>query len=92
MFQKKIKFSSDLLDPQQKNILQEFSIGSVMQIFTMLAPETADKKWLKEELAPLQKIHKALYVSITHFTMATELRLIAGNLYPSDLHLRKNST
>lgn len=63
-----------------------------MQIFSILAPESADKKWLKEELSPLQKIHKALYVSISHFTMATELRLIASNLYPTDLNLRKNST
>lgn len=37
----------------------------------MGAPEVVDKKWLREEFTPLQKIYKALYISIAHFTMAT---------------------
>lgn len=92
MFQKKIKFTSDLLTQKEVQTLQEFSIGSVMQIFPLANPETADKKWIKEELTPLQKIYKALYISIAHFTMATELRLIAANQYPTDLTVRKKST
>lgn len=92
MFQKKIKFSSDLLDHKQVQHLQEFSIGSVMQIFPVETPEVLDKKWIKEELTPLHKIYKALYISIAHFTMATELRLLAANSYPTDLNARKNST
>jgi uncharacterized protein (DUF486 family) len=33
--------------------------------------EQGDKKWAREELSPLKKIYKALYISIAHFTMAT---------------------
>lgn len=92
MFQKKIKFSCDLLDHRQVQQLQEFSIGSIMQIFPVAAPETYDRKWLREELTPLRKIYKALYISIAHFTMATELRLIAAGLYPQDPQAKRTST
>ena len=92
MFQKKIKFTSNLLDHREIQQLQEFSIGSVMQIFPMAIPEGISKTWLKDELTPLNKIYKALYVSIAHFTMATELRLIAANLYPNDNNAKKIST
>jgi hypothetical protein len=92
MFQKKIKFRSELLDHKQVQQLQEFSIGSIMQIFPVAAPELYERKWLKEELTPMSKIYKALYISIAHFTMATELRLIAANLYPTDPQAKKIST
>lgn len=71
MFQKKIKFPSTLLDYKQIQQLQDFSIGNVMQIYPLGTIEVIDKKWLKEEFTPLQKIYKALYISIAHFTMAT---------------------
>ena len=38
MFQKKIKFPSDLLDYKQIQQIQEFSIGNVMQIFPIGSP------------------------------------------------------
>lgn len=38
MFQKKIKFPSNLLDQKQIQMLQEFSIGSVMQIYPQSMP------------------------------------------------------
>jgi hypothetical protein len=63
-----------------------------MQIYPITIPDALDKKWIKEELTPLQKIYKALYISIAHFTMATELRLIAANLYTNDLSARRSST
>jgi hypothetical protein len=52
-----------------------------MQVYPQVVSENIDRKWLKEELTPLSKIFKALYISIAHFTMATELRLIANNRY-----------
>jgi hypothetical protein len=42
-----------------------------MQIYPVGVVELVDKKWLKEEFTSLQKIYKALYISIAHFTMAT---------------------
>jgi len=47
MFQKKIKYSYKMLDQKDKQRLQAFSIGSVMQIYPMM-PETFDKRSLKE--------------------------------------------
>jgi hypothetical protein len=92
MFQKKIKFGYNLLDARQKEQLQEFSIGSVMQVYPQALPDAIDRKWLKEELIPLNKIFKALYISIAHFTMATELRLIANGQYGSENPEKKGST
>ena len=92
MFQKKIKFTCDVLDFKQVQQLQEFSIGSVMQLFPMENAEVVDRHWIKNEITALHKIYKALYISIAHFTMATEMRLIAANLYPTDLAAKKNST
>ena len=80
MFQKKIKYSSTLLDPKDKQRLQDFSIGSVMQIYPM-TPDQLTPRTLSQELTPLAKLYKALYISIAHFTMATELRLITNTRY-----------
>lgn len=92
MFQKKIKFTYNLLDAKEKQLLQEFSIGSVMQVYPQAVPENLDRKWLKEELTPLSKIFKALYISIAHFTMATELRLIANARYGAENADKRGST
>lgn len=62
-----------------------------MQLFPMLDSDVVDKKWIKEELNPLNKVYKALYISIAHFTMATELRLISTNLYPNDTPSKRQS-
>lgn len=48
-----------------------------MQVYPQSLPDTIDRRWLRDELTPLSKIFKALFISIAHFTMATELRLIA---------------
>lgn len=63
-----------------------------MQVYPHPLPDPPDRKWLKEELSPLNKIFKALYISIAHFTMATELRLIANARHGVDNPERKTST
>lgn len=63
-----------------------------MQVYPQLVPDNLDRKWIKEELNPLNKIYKALYISIAHFTMATELRLIVNNRYGTENPAKKSST
>ena len=90
MFQKKIKYSSTLLDSKEKARLQEFSIGSAMQIYP-IDPGQFSPKDLREQLRPLNKLYKALYISIAHFTMATELRLINNTRYSPMQASRRDS-
>jgi hypothetical protein len=46
---------------------------------------------IKDELNLSKKIYKAIYISIAHFTMATELRLIANERHGIDSAIRRLS-
>jgi hypothetical protein len=49
-----------------------------MQVSPISIKKMQERLNINEELTLLKKIYKAIYVSIGHFTMATELRLIAN--------------
>jgi hypothetical protein len=46
---------------------------------------------LSSELSFCKKIYKAIYISIAHFTMATELRLIANEKHGFEANYKKFS-
>ena len=55
-----------------------------MQVGTTSLKQTQERVSLKVELTFIKKVYKAIYISIAHFTMATELRLIASERYGND--------
>ena len=61
--------------------LHEFGIGEVMQVAFVEMSSLEVEPSLKQEVKYIEKIFKAIYISITFFTIATELRLIAGRSY-----------
>jgi hypothetical protein len=62
-----------------------------MQVSPISIKKMQDKLNINEELSLLKKIYKAIYVSIGHFTMATELRLIANEKHGIDSNIRRLS-
>ena len=52
-----------------------------MQISPIDMEELVKKPKIKDEVTFIQKIFKAIYISICFFTIATELRLIAAENY-----------
>lgn len=50
-----------------------------------------EKLDLSLEITMTKKIYKAIYISIAHFTMATELRLIANEKHGVESNFRKLS-
>lgn len=49
-----------------------------MQVSPILVQKMQERFNIFDELSFLKKIYKAIYISIAHFTMATELRLISN--------------
>lgn len=49
-----------------------------MQVSPVTLKKMQEKLNLSLEISYLKKIYKAIYISIAHFTIATELRLIAN--------------
>lgn len=78
VFQKKLESPSSGLRVEEKKELENFSLGQVMQVSPISIKKMQERPNMNEELTLLKKIYKAIYVSIGHFTMATELRLIAN--------------
>jgi hypothetical protein len=62
-----------------------------MQVSPILVRKMQERLNINEELSLLKKIYKAIYVSIAHFTMATELRLIANEKHGIDSNIRRLS-
>jgi len=62
-----------------------------MQVGMTSLKQVQERISLKIELTFIRKVYKAIYISIAHFTMATELRLIASERYGNDSGYRKES-
>jgi hypothetical protein len=62
-----------------------------MQIGPIALQKVQQRLDIALELTLLNKVYKAIYISIAHFTMATELRLIASDRYGIDSAYRKQS-
>lgn len=62
-----------------------------MQVSPVSLKVVQERLDLKLELTLVKKIYKAIYISITHFTMATELRLIANERYGLESTFRAES-
>ena len=77
-FQKKAEGASVGLSKEEQKELENFSLGQVMQVSPIPVKKLQEKLNLNEELTLVKKIYKAIFMSIAHFTMATELRLIAN--------------
>lgn len=60
-----------------------------MQVGMTSLKKVQERVDLKVELTFMKKMYKAIYISIAHFTMATELRLIASEKYGTDSVYRK---
>lgn len=48
-----------------------FSLGQLMQVSPLPLKKIQERLDLQLELTLVKKIYKAIYISITHFTMAT---------------------
>lgn len=77
-FQKKAEGVLAGLGREEQKELENFSLGQVMQVSPISIKRLQEKLNLNEELSLVRKIYKAIFMSIAHFTMATELRLIAS--------------
>lgn len=62
-----------------------------MQVSPVLVRKMQEKLDLSLEITMTKKIYKAIYISIAHFTMATELRLIANEKHGVESNFRKLS-
>ena len=62
-----------------------------MQVSPLSLKKVQEKLDLQIELTLLKKIYKAIYISIAHFTIATELRLLANEKYGVESCYKKES-
>lgn len=71
---------------------ENYSIGNLMQATPLsISLQPSHAQFMKEELAAKGKLFKVIYLSMAHFTVATELRLISANKYALDEEERKLS-
>lgn len=70
---------------------QDFTIGDVMQISPITLQEIEQKLSSREDLTLVNKLNKAMYISICFFVMATESRLMAGDKHKVE-SLKKTSS
>ena len=62
-----------------------------MQIGPVGLEKMQSKMSVAGELSYIRKIYKAIYISIAHFTMATELRMLANERHGIDSPVKKAS-
>ena len=91
VFQKKITITAVGLNKNEVRELENFSLGQLMQVGPVGLEKMQSKVSVAGELSYLRKIYKAIYISIAHFTMATELRLIANERHGVDNPIKKSS-
>lgn len=91
MFQKKLECTPAGISKLELKELEMFSLGQLMQVSPLPLKKIQERLDLQLELTLVKKIYKAIYISITHFTMATELRLIANERYGIDSSFKTQS-
>lgn len=91
VFQKQLESTPSGLTRADLKELENFSLGQLMQVSPVQLRKMQERLDLPNELSLLRKIHKAIYISIAHFTMATELRLMANDKHGIDSAFRRLS-
>jgi|JI6StandDraft_1071083.scaffolds.fasta_scaffold117178_1 hypothetical protein len=68
--------------PSNSNPFENYSIGNLMQASPQqMNLHPSPQEFLSSELSLTGKLFKVVYLSMAHFTVATELRFISVNKY-----------